>query len=794
MYNAGVDREVAVAQLSIIDGAWQESPDNLAIFDEGARGTLYLLTEVAGEPDGRDALARELVETARRTYAASRGSIVLGLAQALRDANNLFYNINADLPPEARRIAGLTAVVLRGIELFILQGGPGLTCLVRGTGLARYPGESPWYDPDDQIGDFTTPGTVPLGMRREFTPDVFHLTLQPGDTFLLATRSLVHLLTDEELLDSVARRHPDEIVDTLEDVAGAADLSAIAVHLISSLDTVPAVAASGQGEVMRQIPPLPETDEEALPLPFYRHPSAVTDQAGDEQDEEHDGTEPSTDDVMPSAEELAYQQAREEEENERRRRQAQQAQVQRAQLTGSVLSGLAGVVGGIAGVVGQIDWTRIGAAFDRAISTVLRAFALVVIFAVRAFLPGAPDEGRPVSLTPAKSNLQTAWRLAALLLPVLLLVLGGYAWISYRAEAQQRTNAQVTQYINQANALIDAAKRLAPTDKVAARDSYQKAMALAKQAQQLVPNNPTPRTVYFNAQDAFDQLNGISVLFSFVKFATYSDPKSNATRIVSHLPDVFVFDRGTQRIYRYAMNETGTAVAAVAGDGIILKTGDKIGERTVGELVDILWLDSGRLVALERTGLFLLYDPVKSSWTARAANDGSQWARVTMAMSYTGNLYLLDPSRNQIWKYVASADGVWSSAVTYFVPGVNVDLSSVVDMAIDGDVWVLRADGSVWRFTSGKLADFQPRDVDIPVAKPTALVTNQQMSGLYIADGGNQRIVQFDKVSGKFMRQFKPRGEASDAFSALKAIAVDETNKKFFFLNGNQVYLANIPQ
>lgn len=793
MYNASVDREVAVAQLSIIDGAWQESPDNLAIFDEGARGTLYLLTEVAGEPDGRDALARELVESTRRAYAASRGSIVLGLTQALRDANKLFYNINAELPPEARRIAGLTAVVLRGTELFIVQGGPGLTCVAHGTVLARYPDQSPWYDPDDQIGDFTTPGTVPLGMRREFSPDVFHLTLEPGDTFLLATRSLVHLLTDEELLDSVVRHHPDEIVDTLEDVAGAADLSAIAVHLVSSLDAVPAAVASGQSEGPRQVPPLPDTDDEALPLPFYVHPTAVAEQDGDEA-EEDDGAEPDTDEMMPNAEEIAYQQAREEEENERRRRQAEQAQAQRAQITGSLLSGLAGVVGGIAGVAGRIDWAGIGAGFDRAISTVLRALALLVIFAVRAFLPGAPDEGRPVSLTPAKSNLQTAWRLAALLLPVLLLLFGGYAWIGYRTEAQQRTSAQVTQYINQANALIETGKRLTPTDKVAARDSYQKAMALAKQAQQLVPNNPTPRTVYFNAQDAFDQLNGVSVLFSFVKFATYSDPKSNVTRIVTHLPDVFVFDRGTQRTYRYAMNETGTAVAPVAGDGVILKPGDKIGERTVGELIDIVWLDSGRLVALDRSGLFLLYDPVKSSWTARAANDGSQWVRVTLASNYTGNLYLLDPSKNQIWKYVASADGVWSSAVTYFIPGVNVDLSSAVDMAIDGDVWVLRSDGSVWRFTSGKLADFQPRDLDVPVAKPTALVTSQQMSGLYIADGGNQRIVLIDKVSGKFMRQFKPRGEAGDAFGALKTIAVDETNKKFFFMNGNQVYLANIPQ
>lgn len=794
MYNAGVNREVAVAQLCITDGAWQESPDNLAMFDQGARGTLYLLTEVTGETEGRDALAREVLETARRAYSSGRGSIALALTEALRQANALFYNVNVSVAPEARRIAGLTAAVLRENELFIVQGGPGLTCLVRNSALTRYPQDSPWYDPEDQVGEFTTPGTVPLGLRREYIPDVFHFTLQPGDTVLLATRALVHLLTSEELLDCIARHHPDEIVDSLEDVAGAADLSAIAIHLVGPFDTVPAPETAEPAGAMREVPPLPPTDDEALPLPFYDRSPAVSGDGGGEPYDDADDVDSGTGDMTLTAEELAYRQAREEEEMERRRQQAEQAQARRAQVTGSVLAGLSGLMAAVAGFFAGIDWAGIGAAADRAISTVLRVFAQLVIFAVRAFLPGAPDEGKAVSLTPGRPNLQTAWRLAALILPILLLLLGIWAWISYRAEAQQRVNAQVTQYISQANAAIDTGKRLATTDKAGARDSYQKAMSLARQAQQLTPNNPVPRTIFFNAQDAFDQLNGVSVLFSFLKFATYSDAKSSVTRVVPHLPDLFVFDRGAQRVYRYTLNDTGTAAAAASGDGVILKPGDKIGERTVGELIDILWLDAGRLVALERSGLFLQYDPIKATWTARAANDGSQWARVSMGTNYTGNLYLLDPSRNQIWKYVASAEGVWSSAVTYFVPGVPVDLSNAVDMAIDSDVWVLRSDGSIWRFTAGKLNDFQPRDFDVAMVKPTSLVTTQQMSALYIADAGNQRIVQFDKVSGKFMRQFKPRGEVGDAFSALKAIAVDETNKKFFFVNGNQVYLANIPQ
>lgn len=78
--------EIVVAQLSIVDGAWQEAPDNLACFDAATlfeenveRGSLYVVAEVAGEPEGRDELARELIETTRREYAVSRGSIALGL-------------------------------------------------------------------------------------------------------------------------------------------------------------------------------------------------------------------------------------------------------------------------------------------------------------------------------------------------------------------------------------------------------------------------------------------------------------------------------------------------------------------------------------------------------------------------------------------------------------------------------------------------------------------------------------------------------------------------------------------
>jgi DNA-binding beta-propeller fold protein YncE len=156
------------------------------------------------------------------------------------------------------------------------------------------------------------------------------------------------------------------------------------------------------------------------------------------------------------------------------------------------------------------------------------------------------------------------------------------------------------------------------------------------------------------------------------------------------------------------------------------------------------------------------------------------------------NLYLLDPSRGQILKYVPVADA-WTASVTYFLPGVTPDLSGAVDIAVDTDVWILRKDGTVLRFSSGRPADYALRDLETPIKDPVAISVPVPGSSLFIADAGNQRVLQFEKNTGKFIRQFKPGGEYRDNFGALKTLAVDESNKKIFVVNGTQALFSNLP-
>jgi serine/threonine protein phosphatase PrpC len=767
-----VKLDLAMAQLCIADGVWQEAPDNIArfyeftLFGEGvSRGSLYIVTEVFGDPEGRDDLAREVIETVRREYAASRGSISASLAGAIRIANDFFFETNAGLPAEARRIAGITAAVLREDELFIAQAGPGVVCLVRDGRLQRFPETSPWFNAEERPiydDEFVTPGTVPIGKRRNYVPDLFHVTLQPGDTVALSTRTLVHLLSNEEIVDTFANRHPDEISKSLEELAGAGDLSVIILHVVGQITT-----PSTELPADLSVPPI----EEPAPEPVMTLPAVVEEPS------------PEIEPVLAPT----FAEPREE-ELLRQRESEDKARARQMQWRAAFLKIVAGVVAGIAGLLGRFNATNIGTTIDRVIAGILRGTARVIVFLLRAIAPGTPAERteRPASAP----RSQTAWQLASLVLPVVLIIVGVSAWVMYRVE-QQRLNAlEVEQLVTTATSALERADQLAGTDKNAARNAAQQAFEAAQQARTTSPNDPRVSKVYYNAKDALDKLNGIAILYPQT-FLTLSEAQANP-RIVASYPNLFVLDRGLSRIYRFTVTDAGASPASTASnDGMILKAGEKVGERTVGQLIDLAIVDSKRLVVLDRTGLFWVYDIERATWSARAALDAVAWSRVNLVASYANNVYLLDAPNNQILKYVPNADGWWTAATTFFNPGANPNTSNVVDMTIDGDVWLLRNTGALVQCTAARCNEIVLRDLEIPLMKPVAAFTAQTLAALYIADAGNRRIVQIDKSTSRFARQFKPSAQQSETFSLLKALTADD--KKFYFINENKAYLATIP-
>lgn len=785
MYNTRVTLEISHAQLAILDGSWQERPDTLATFDAGTtRGTLYISVEVDTDTPDRDTLAQQMISIMQSEYAKSRGSVMQGLAQGVRAVNEFFYQHIQDMPRPVRCIAGITAVAIRERDAFIAQGGPGLVVHSRGTSLTRYPSASPWFLAEEPGGDFPTPGAVPIGLRRDYTPDLAYIKLEADDALILGTRALAHLVSEDELADAVIGKSVDAITENLEELAGSADLAVIALRAAgeSPVDTEPLVAAEPEPRTtrvqawmdrLRQREPEPEDE----PIPAFidedveSYPPDIEEDAAEPVLETQLTVAEETPPLAPTAEEMEALRLREED----RRASA-------ARLKAGIIGAGSFATRGLAGISSRVDTGRIGTLLYRGLAG---AFLLVARYS-RALAQWIPAALRGES----QSNSLYTFKLAALIFPVIVLAFTGATWYRYQLSLERKQALEYQLLLDKTKSTIQQA--LAQSDKNAARSYAQDALKLADDATKQRPTNLDARNVYLQAQDVLDQINGVSFLLFVPTFANFTDAKAKPTRIVTHLPDIFVLDRGMNRILQYRIDDTGSSVTPNGTDGTILKSGDLSGDRKLGELIDIMWIDAGRLTALDRGGAFWQYDPLRASWSARVANDGNKWGRISFGGSFLNNLYLLDPGASQIYKYVPVSDA-WTASVTYFAPGVTPNINTAIDIGVDTDLWVLRKDGTVLRFSSGRPVEFSLRDLETPLKDPVAISVPVPGSSIFIADAGNQRIVQFDRNTGKFTKQFKPGGDYRDKFSALKTLAVDEVNKKIFVVNGTQALFSNLP-
>ncbi len=153
------------------------------------------------------------------------------------------------------------------------------------------------------------------------------------------------------------------------------------------------------------------------------------------------------------------------------------------------------------------------------------------------------------------------------------------------------------------------------------------------------------------------------------------------------------------------------------------------------------------------------------------------WAEVSGLGAYLGNVYVLDKENATILKFAGSSFGK-SNYLTSEVP----DLKDATSLAIDGSIWVLLQDGTVKKFTRGKLDDFSISGLDKPLSNPTRIATNSDTDNVYILDNGNSRIIVFTK-NGTFQAQYVTK-VAKDG----KEIEVLEKEKKIYILSQDKVW------
>jgi hypothetical protein len=303
-----------------------------------------------------------------------------------------------------------------------------------------------------------------------------------------------------------------------------------------------------------------------------------------------------------------------------------------------------------------------------------------------------------------------------------------------------------------------------------------------------------------------DEVDRVQRLYNPWKLRDLDDrgmSKTDSSRIVLHGIDVFLLNCGSDRVYKFLLNDVGDALQSADQDSILVQKGDLHGGVRIGDIVDIAWLESGgqrtlsTFVALERAGSLLAYDPQQGIDLLPMANS-DQWLNPQAIGGYYGNLYVLDPLLGHILKYTPSNNAYTNPPAHYLNPRLDVDLTGAVDMAIDGNVYVLFADGRVQKFYDGEPQTFSMNGLPSPMRSPTTVFASgsideeEESAGyVYVTDTGNERVVQFDK-SGNYLRQFQDK-VGGTRMEALRAVYVDESTGRLFWVSGKALWLANIP-
>lgn len=266
-------------------------------------------------------------------------------------------------------------------------------------------------------------------------------------------------------------------------------------------------------------------------------------------------------------------------------------------------------------------------------------------------------------------------------------------------------------------------------------------------------------------------------------------PDALPKRVVVSDQDVYVLDVGRQVVQYFQLDPTRTMVTNVEGE-IVLEKGATVDNTAVGELADITWQppiagvqDKAYLLVLDRNNNLFRYDRRVEGASRLALGGPGQLNRPVRMKVYADRLYIADEGASQLFRY---SGNYTQPPVSWFNAQAQSDLSSLRAFDIDGDIWMLYAQGMVSRYRSGEQVPFSlDNSVGAIVAPVDIAVGDQGNSMVYIADSDQERILVYDK-EGTYQRQLRaPEGHP---LRDLQAIYVDEIENTIYILTQTSLF------
>lgn len=759
-----------VGQFSSSGGRWQPRALNARSVEPAPdhpradRGSFYVLVEVTGAGGSHAALYRQLLNAAQTAYYEVGESVEVALRQAVREVQSILRRANEALP-EANWRAGLTMIVRWGSSLIIAQAGPSLLLISHPKTVDIYP---------EKPGD----SGPALGGPERSEVVIYDATIEHGSMVLIAQSDWAQQVKMEALAVAAAATTVNAASQYLGQLAGRAELSALLVAFTHDIPTVKeegdglrALSAGGPTGIEPETPPAEPPKQGKGLFGGLFGKGRAQDRA---EPEDIAGLDAEVDDRAAFADEV---------------------------VPPVVAPPVTSHPPGPRIVAPPVVEYAEPAPSAEELAAAARAEARQqATWGQRATTPAPVTppvsepvvEPEPFVPAPPPRSGRSGWALVLAVIFIPLLIVGvvvGMLFVRTRA-----ADAQFAQTMAGAENIISQAEQT--TDDAQASQRLAGAKEFLDQAAALRPDDPSLKAM----TDRYDQLvmrvEKVTPLYGIVPLWPFqAETGHNLARTVVTGNSVFVLDKAPNEVYRFVFQNALSDSVKPASDKPIVKKGDPIGDKTVGDLLDMTWVEAATanqrsmLHVLDATGELIGYDEVYGQ--KRLALNKTGWVSPQLMAGYMGNLYIADPGANQVWKYAPTANGYESEPTGWFPADKKPDMTGLVSLAIDGHIWLLHSDGRLLKFLSGEQRPFAWSDLPTPLSKPTALAMSQDGDRLYVADPGNARIIEATK-EGKFVRQFRAR--EGDVLRDIQDLFLDEAKGMFYILTSNQLYKASVPQ
>jgi serine/threonine protein phosphatase PrpC len=782
-----------IGQLNIVGGTWQSNALNQVAVREPksadspgkGKGDLFVLTDVLGSTTDTQKLEQRLAEIVRDVYYLARGSVTASLRRAMQTANDYLYQYNAKIDVDDRVVGGVVVMVMCQEDVFVAQIGPATVYAVSGEEVKRYPATSIWLD-DKSIDEDND--ELALGISPLIEPNLYHIQVNPQDVLVLADSDLVSQLSPADVAQAVMLQNIRTVIKNLGKAANS-DCSALALTVVEESHSM------FNGFNGLNIPTsthlyklLPNREPELEPNQSEEFPVSASATAPGPLTKLAENSLNWLKSAMPANNVDIDDTVKKNADKYAPRPPLQPTHVMASTSPTPVFqpelqkeqSGMQVIVQGISSMLLML------------IAALAGGFRTILGFISTGETEHYPRQaGRQAQ--PSTGNLIT-WKALlglAIAIPVVVVSIVG---ISYLRD-QRLQETEYSTLITTAQGKIEQAGSI---DGGSALMLMAEAENLLIQAEQLKTGQPEVSAMRQQIATKIDSISKVERFQHLPHLRSYIDTNTNLKSILVQGNELYVMDVGTNRLFHHQLDTSGDGLLPDDNTSLILvQQGQVVDDITVGNLSDIVWMPSGGnrqtsdLLVLGSTGL-LEYNPNWGITTASLANL-SQLVSPVAAKSFFGNFYILDAKGNQILRYLPTADGYGAIPESYFPPNQQIDLTQSVDFAIDGSIYVLFLDGRIGKYASGQPVEFNITGLDKPLKLPTTIYTapDEVVQHIYVADAGNQRIVQLNK-DGSFVRQFKPNVGEAVTFANLQDIYVDEISQRIYILDSNNLYMGQL--